>query len=175
MNKTLIKLSFLLVTACGPDYGIVGKPLPETCSMKEIETGVVVSCPGQAPVTVKNGVDGIPGLKGEQGEVGQTGPQGPQGIQGEQGETGPQGPQGQQGDPGQDAQVKLITPCPNTASSISHPEKFLCLNQTTLFALYDAGTPGLNRLVELLPYTKYITTDGRGCVFKTTDTCDLEY
>lgn len=181
MKYLIIILPFIMQN-CGNPYLYSYAPELLSCSIEEVSEGGLIKCPGQEDVLIKHGSDGLDGLKGEtgaQGDKGNTGESGAKGDKGDQGETGPQGeqgeigPQGPQGEPGNS--ITLVVPCPGTANTVSHPEKLVCINNTTLFAVYDAGTPGLNRLVELIPFTNYRTTDGRNCFFKTTATCNLDY
>jgi hypothetical protein len=60
----------LCLTACGKYTGSVPtvEPSPAPpCQTSSVATGYLLSCPGQTPVTISNGVNGINGLPGVNG------------------------------------------------------------------------------------------------------------
>lgn len=71
--------------------------------------------------------------------------------------------------------LELVVPCPETAVPSSYPETLLCLNDETLFAVYDSGKKGEVRLSLLLEGQAYQTTDGRNCRFTVEEACKLSY
>lgn len=185
-----IRNSLVLISlaACGQDFEILKIAAPEGeisnpfCQTQSVEDGVLISCPGQEPVLVEhgeagaagiNGIDGTNGLDGQDGIDGINGADGAVGPAGPTGPQGPAGPTGPQGPPGASYTLKSITPCPDN-TSVPFPETLLCLDDTTLYAVYDGGH-GYTRLVALVEGPTYVTTDGRSCVFKVGPSCTLSY
>lgn len=161
MKRTLLillGLSLLLIFSCSKLRTKEVRVVEEVTIVKPCVTapdpegrGYFLMCPEQDPVLIPNGQDGQDGKDGQEGQ------------------------EGQAGQNGKDAQIELVTPCSDIPSNDAHPETFVCINGTTLFAVYDNGTKGQVRLVKLIEGVTYRTTDTRSCVFTVRPLCQLEY
>lgn len=81
MNKNiLLILSTVLIASCGPEVWI--KEAKPTCKVKDVDSGVIVSCEGSEDLLVEDG------KSGKKGEIGRKGPKGETGSQGESGKDG---------------------------------------------------------------------------------------
>lgn len=90
------------------------------------------------------------------------GPMGPSGSQGER------GLQGEAGETGADAEIVVMTPCPEIPDP--HPEAVWKVG-TTAYAVYVNGFR--IHLTALIPGQDYQTTDNRNCTFQVDENGDL--
>jgi len=159
MQKRLILIITGLLTfgACGKRVEVVHTETVitkvEPCfTILDDDTGnIALKCGDMPPIIIENGRDGVDGADGADGA---------------------------DGDDGADAvnpTINLVTPCPELGTPQSYPETLVCINGTTLFAVYDAGIQGAVRLTQLIEGTRYITTDGRSCSFIAESSCQLSY
>jgi len=114
-------------------------PAGEGCRVSRENECAVIQCGVVGDVSVCSGAAGAVGRDGRDGLDGKDGDQGVSPV--------------------------LITPCPDTASSVAYPERLLRFPDGPVVAFLSSSNYMEQRLVTLVPGQTYVTTDGRNCTF----------
>jgi hypothetical protein len=91
--KTIFLIILFFLLSCAKEIKTV-QVKERPCALQQVSDGIVITCPNQEPIKIRNGDKGDKGDKGDignQGPIGETGPKGNMGDQGPIGESGKDG------------------------------------------------------------------------------------